>query len=639
MGLMSPCAITKSTVKLRLHNTAEAFQPLVRACSPWANIKPLGWLVVLTGALFITASALTACVDSADPPVEVSREQMPTPGVTPAAVPTIEISWKRSFFWVSPGNSHPIDIRVNREETLEYNFTVGGTSFGDHIDAFLEIAEGFTGPPDISLNVTDPSGDVLWSARDTSSRNSITAETPGTYTLVFDNSYSQSTNKSISLDHRVLPEGVKGATPLTPPPLVRPSSPSGIELRRDETAIVISWNEVPDAYYYVIYHSDSPNASCKLTPMDCELLATQVVETSYRHASPGVYDNSYWVAACNRSGCTDIDSENPVAPVYAGPSALPDNVEYRRDGTAIVVSWNAVPDADHYNVYYDDHGSCSITTSTPDIFSAFSDLNDLSNLRSCEELATGLVRTTYTHTSPDADENYYWVVACNSGGCTDIDSENPAVDIRPSTPINVEYRRDGSTIVVGWNAATDADFYKIYYDDSHGYSCRLNSSGRPIYCEELATNIVGTTYTHTSPDDDYNYYWVVACNSGGCTDIDTDNPATFVDTRPSAPPANVQYRLDGTAIVVSWSAAPDADYHKVYYTDSASPFCTDLGDRLVACEELATNVIGTAYTHTNPDADYNHYWVVACNRNGCTDIDSDNPATFVDSRPSATIER
>ena len=323
---------------------------------------------------------------------------------------------------------------------------------------------------------------------------------------------------------------------------------------------------------------------------DCERLASKVLETTYTHTGPDEYDNYYWVLACSRIGCSDIDSENPVAPAYAGPSALPDNVEYRRDGSAIVVSWNAVPDADYYNVYYDDRSSCSLPSSTLDTLSSFSalstlsTLSTLSNIRSCEELATDVVGTTYTHTSPDDDDNYYWVVACNSGGCTDIDSEDPAtfVDTRPSAPNNVEYRRDGSAIVVGWNAVPDADYYRIFHDDSFGSSCGLHR-GIPVGCEELATNVVGTTYTHTSPDDDENYYWVVACNRNGCTDIDSEDPATFVDTRPSAP-NNVEYRRDGSIIVVSWSAAPDADYYKIYYTDSAGPICKSSGDRLVVCE-------------------------------------------------------
>ena len=264
---------------------------------------------------------------------------------------------------------------------MEYNFTVGGHGFDDPIGTLFHIAEGFTGPPDIRLQITGPSRDLLWSTKSASSRNSITAGTPGTYTLVFDNSYSQSTGKSISLDYRVLPEGVKAATPLTPPPPMPPTSPSGIESRRDETAIVISWNAVPDADFYEIYYSDSPSPSCKLhisTPIDCELLASQVVETSYRHASPGVYENSYWVVACNRIGCTEIDSENPVAPVYAGPSALPDNVEYLRDGTAIVVSWNAAPDADYYKIYYTDSAGPICTSIGGRLFR-------------CEELATDVL--------------------------------------------------------------------------------------------------------------------------------------------------------------------------------------------------------------------------------------------------------
>ena len=177
-------------------------RPLSHPCARvrrWRISSVPAWLIVLTGALFIGAFTLTACVDSAEPTVEVSRGQTPTPGVTPAAIPTIEVPWKRSQFWVSPGNAHPIDIRLNREETLEYNFTVGGDSFGGAIGALVDTAQGFTGPPDIRLKVTGPSGDVLWSAKTASSRNSITAETPGTYTLVFDNSYSQSTGKSIRL--------------------------------------------------------------------------------------------------------------------------------------------------------------------------------------------------------------------------------------------------------------------------------------------------------------------------------------------------------------------------------------------------------------------------------------------------------
>ena len=103
-----------------------------------------------------------------------------------------------------------------------------------------------------------------------------------------------------------------------------------------------------------------------------------------------------------------------------------------------------------------------------------------------------------------------------------------------------------------------ADYYKIYHDDFFDSSCRLNSSGSPSFCDELAANVTGTSYTHASPDNDENYYWVVACDSGGCSEIDGNNPATFIDTRPAAP-QNISYVRDGSTTVLSWDAVAGAE--------------------------------------------------------------------------------
>ena len=62
--------------------------------------------------------------------------------------------------------------------------------------------------------------------------------------------------------------------------------------------------------------------------------------------------------------------------------------------------------------------------------------------------------------------------------------------------------------------------YTVYYDDFFSTGCRLGSSG-PSFCEELATDLTATTYTHTTPDATRNYYWVVACNNYGCSAIDS----------------------------------------------------------------------------------------------------------------------
>ena len=178
-----------------------------------------------------------------------------------------------------------------------------------------------------------------------------------------------------------------------------------------------------------------------------------------------------------------------------------------------MVSWDAVSGADYYNIYHDDFWSSGCR------------LNSSGSTGFCDELAPNVTGTTYTHANPDDDNNYYWVVACNAGGCSEIGGD-PAefIDTRPAAPRNVSAVRDGSSATLSWSAVSGADYYNIYHDDFWSSGCSLNSSGSTSFCDELAANVTGTTYTHANPDDDNNYYWVVACNRGGCSDIDGNNP-------------------------------------------------------------------------------------------------------------------
>ena len=202
------------------------------------------------------------------------------------------------------------------------------------------------------------------------------------------------------------------------------------------------------------------------------------------------------------------------APTDAAPSR-PSNLLYAMEGSAIRVSWDAVEGADYYNLYYDNFfdSSCSLRADGSPGF--------------CEELATNVVSTTYLHTDPNAGENFYWVVACNQEECSEIDSDNPgrpAVD-RPGIPSTVTYAWEGTAIRISWDAVEGADYYKLYHGDFFGSSCSLGVDGSPSFCEELATNLDATTYLHANPAEDENFYWVVACNQGGCSEIVFKDPA------------------------------------------------------------------------------------------------------------------
>ena len=235
-------------------------------------------------------------------------------------------------------------------------------------------------------------------------------------------------------------------------------------------------------------------------------------------------------------------------------------------------------------------------------------------------------------TPRDSDRNnrYEVVVAATSGTGTRLKTATQRITINvtddtaetPPNPPAVRYEWDGSEVVVSWDAVAEADYYNVYYDDFFSSACTVRR-GSGSFCDELATNVAATSYTHTDPDPDRNYYWVVACNSSGCSPVDSSNPATTVGTPPLTPAA--RYVWDGSEVVVSWDAVAEADYYNVYYDDFFSSACTVRRGSGSFCDELATNVAATSYTHTDPDPDRNYYWVVACNSSGCSPVDPPTP--------------
>ena len=398
------------------------------------------------------------------------------------------------------------------------------------------------------------------------------------------------------------------------------------------------------------------------------------------------------------------------------------NPQYAWEGSTIRVSWEAVDGADYYKVYYDAN------------FDSSCDLDGDGRLSFCEELATDVTGTTYVHTNPSLSENYYWVVSCNSDGCSHIDKEYPAQLIGPtpsgtepstqpgavystptpratraptqtpapsdtptpvptptqartpsdtptpeptptqtpepsttptpgptpthtptpstppagtipSAPANVRFAHEDSTIHITWDPVAGADHYNIYHDGSFDSRCRLNRDGSAGFCEELARNIVGTSFVHTAPDSGDNYYWVVACNSGGCSEIDSKNPAAPAEAIPTAP-VNARYAVEGSTIRVSWLPVAGADHYNIYHDDFFDSRCRLNRDGSAGfCEELARNVVGTTYVHTDPSSGDNYYWVMACNRGGCSEIDAGNPVkapgtslTEATSMPTASQE-
>ena len=372
-----------------------------------------------------------------------------------------------------------------------------------------------------------------------------------------------------------------------------PTTPANARYSVEGSTIRVSWSPVAGADHYNIYHHGSSHSSCEKDrdglPGFCQELARNIEGTSFVHTAPNSRDNYYWIEACNRGGCSEIDSENPVRAPGTGSTQTTDLPGATRAPTQ-------TPEPS--------------TTPTPE--PAPTQTPEPSTTPTPEPAPTQTPEPSTTPTPEPTPTQ------------SPTPSTPPAGTI-PSAPANVRFAHEGSTIRITWDPVAGADHYNIYHDDSYDSRCRLNRDGSAGFCEELATDVTGTTYVHTNPSGGENYYWVVACKSGGCSEIDSKNPAAPAEAIPTAP-ANARYAVEGSTIRISWDPVAGADHYNIYHDDFFDSTCRLYRDGSPGfCEELARNVVGTTYVHTDPGSSNNYYWVVACSRGGCSEIDPENP--------------
>ncbi|MXX31327.1 MAG: fibronectin type III domain-containing protein [Chloroflexi bacterium] len=158
----------------------------------------------------------------------------------------------------------------------------------------------------------------------------------------------------------------------------------------------------------------------------------------------------------------------------------------------------------------------------------------------------------------------------------------------PEPPINQRFGYEGSAIVVQWDESDDAEFYKVYVADSPDPGCRLEA-GEPSPCIEIGRDVPFGWFEDASEgryNRERNFYWVVACNDSGCSEIDSANPALS----PPGTPQNLSAALDGPSILVDWDPVPDATHYGNLLT------CSHHNN----CRLLVDVVHGETHTYTPP---------------------------------------
>lgn len=209
--------------------------------------------------------------------------------------------------------------------------------------------------------------------------------------------------------------------------------------------------------------------------------------------------------------------------------------------TEVAVNWNASPNATDYEVWR----------------------NTVNNSATATVIATGVESTSFSDsTAEPGTTHYYWVKACNEGGCSDFSAEDTGFsDSAPAAVTGLSATLDTvcGAVDLSWNAMPGATGYNIYQNtvDDFGTASLLDTTA-------------ATTYRDASGESSLTYfYWVAAVNGCG------EGPGGSSAAGSPAPPGD--FNLDGFfdgADLQGFVDAMTGDISQFECADLAFPFGT-----------------------------------------------------------------
>ena len=361
---------------------------------------------------------------------------------------------------------------------------------------------------------------------------------------------------------------------------------------------VLKWDASAGADSYTVYHSFGI-ANCRLLdgrPFFCEELASGIQQPTYVLPHQGG-TRHYWVVACNDSGCSEIDTDNPAQP----PPPFPDEVRAVQDGSSIRITWNSVPEAAHYKIYTECPGvsDCIVEVDGNVVGTAYSHIPSPIPPEPHDVKVVGRSADSLTVQWRAVEGNRYsryltyMVTACNNALCSENDGHRNAAIVDFSFPLQVlHYQVNRRT--------QQSEFETV---DSN--------PTRPPYVDE-----------GLNPSSIY-FYRVQACNDNGCSRVsDETGGLTESDGQVEAPPRTtgvqgkkVRIPLHHDFAEVTWLTVAGATYYEVYQGSVSEPNSFRIDSEISApqasYEDRAPN---TSYGAFRPTT----YKIKACNKAGCS---------------------
>jgi hypothetical protein len=354
-----------------------------------------------------------------------------------------------------------------------------------------------------------------------------------------------------------------GSGAMRSPASAKPIGPMGlVTVRTGESGeLVLNWPAVSgaDEYDVLCFYEDMSTPLSSQTVSSTTAVITGLTNGAEYHV---------WVFPKNANGIS------AGARISGVPIAAPESLVIDSANQQITVSWEDVPGAVSYQIFY------SVNTSIPTAPSfTVTDTN-----RTITGLTNG---TTY----------YFWVRAVNATGVSAASTMERGTPIGAIGTVTVTVR-DSGQLVLNWPAIAGAAEYLIYQStdttkpESFSFTNTATSTSRTI-----SSLINGTTYN----------FWVRARYSNGTmTDASTMRSGT-----PIGAIGTVTVTVGGSGqLVLNWPAVAGATEYLIYHsTDTTKPESHSL-TRTTNSGTISSLTNGTLY----------RFWVVPRNSNGASTV-------------------
>ena len=249
-------------------------------------------------------------------------------------------------------------------------------------------------------------------------------------------------------------------------------------------------------------------------------------------------------------GSSELASPSGVTAVYQEPKS-------------ILVSWNPVPGAVSYNVYY---GMSSTAVSIL--------------------AGSALTETSFTHTGLSDGTTYFYCVTAKDNITESGRSQTVSRITMPGIPANLRSTAVSSnSVTLAWNVVTGAASYRIYS------AATINGTKTQV---NTITSGTSSTITGLSANTT-QYYFVTAVNASGES---FHSDVLAVKTLLAAPSGVTATSQSVNSINLTWNAVQGALSYKVYYGTSNSTI-NILADGAVS---------GTSFTHNGLSAGTTYFY-------------------------------